>query len=64
MAWVLSQPSRDLVDSSGPGPYALLFSWRKTFRDGPIGTGNLLGFIPATVVRDPLVNAASVGSVG
>ena len=41
---------------------ALLFSWRKAFREGRMGVGDVLGFVPAMIVRDPPGTAAPVGS--
>jgi transposase len=41
---------------------ALLFSWRKAFRDGRMGARNMAGFVPAMIVRDLPGPAASVGS--
>jgi transposase len=41
---------------------ALLFSWRRTFREGRMGAGDVLGLVPAMIVRDPPGTAAPVGS--
>jgi transposase len=41
---------------------ALLFSWRRAFREGRMGVGDVLGFVPAPIVRDPPRAATFAGS--